>query len=94
MSYVAEVLQAVPPKVLTGRESKVSLNQICATLLKSTLCLRPSINLFFSGSVLCDFVLGRIEGDAVGMGADAKALLGLEELGKWDEARASQVMTT
>lgn len=46
-----------------------------------------------AGSVLCDFVVGRIEGDAVGIGADSKSLLALEELGKWDEARASQVMT-
>jgi DNA repair/transcription protein MET18/MMS19 len=38
--------------------------------------------------LLCDFVLGRIEGDVEGIGSSARALLALEKRGKWDAARS------
>lgn len=44
--------------------------------------------------LLCDFVLGRIEGDVEGFGASARALLALEERGKWDSEMAQRVMET
>ncbi|KAK4634572.1 MMS19 nucleotide excision repair [Fulvia fulva] len=44
--------------------------------------------------LLCDFVLGRIEGDVEGIGASARALLALEERGKWDAETAQNVMRT
>lgn len=44
--------------------------------------------------LLCDFVLGRIEGDVEGIGSSARALLALEERGKWDAATAQRTMTT
>lgn len=66
VAYLADVLAAIPPKVLSGHERRL----------------------------LCDFMLGRIEGDNVGIGSYAKALLALQELGRWDQATAQKVMTT
>ena len=66
IAYVAEVLEVVPPKVLSGQERRL----------------------------LCDFVLGRIEGDVEGIGASARALLALEERGKWDPETAQKVART
>lgn len=43
--------------------------------------------------LLCDFVLGRIEGDVEGIGSSARALLALEERGKWDAATAQRTMS-
>jgi DNA repair/transcription protein MET18/MMS19 len=91
MSYVAEVLQAIPPKVLTGQQS-MSLHlyffhSACIIRLFSNVLILP-------GNLLCDFVLSRISGDTEGIGASAKALLALEERGQWDQSRAAEVMTT
>ena len=44
--------------------------------------------------LLTDFVLGRIDGDVEGIGASARALLALEERGKWDGETAQRVMRT
>lgn len=66
VAYLADILAAVPAKVLSGHERRL----------------------------LCDFMLGRIEGDSVGIGSYAKALLALEGLGKWDQATAQKVMRT
>jgi DNA repair/transcription protein MET18/MMS19 len=44
--------------------------------------------------LLCDFVLGRIEGDVEGIGSSARALLALEERGKWDAATSQKVLNT
>lgn len=66
VAYLADVLERVPPKVLSGQERRL----------------------------LCDFILGRIEGDLEGVGASARALLALEERGKWDSETAQKVMRT
>lgn len=66
VGYLAEVLSAVPPRVLSGQERRL----------------------------LCDFILGRLEGDLEGIGASARALIALEERGKWDAATARKVMRT
>ncbi|EME49247.1 hypothetical protein DOTSEDRAFT_163453 [Dothistroma septosporum NZE10] len=66
VSYLADVLEQLPPKCLSNQERRL----------------------------LCDFVLGRIEGDVEGIGASAKALLALEERGKWDTDTAQRVMRT
>ncbi|PSN63020.1 ARM repeat-containing protein [Corynespora cassiicola Philippines] len=42
-------------------------------------------------NLLCDFVLSRIE-DSDGLGSCAKALLALEERGKWDNDRVNNIM--
>ncbi|KAK5130895.1 hypothetical protein LTR08_001558 [Meristemomyces frigidus] len=44
--------------------------------------------------LLCDFILGRIEGDLEGVGASARALVALEGLGKWDVETVQRVMRT
>lgn len=44
--------------------------------------------------LLCDFILGRLEGDIEGVGASARALLALESHGKWDRETAQKVMRT
>ncbi|KAK7182163.1 hypothetical protein DPSP01_012975 [Paraphaeosphaeria sporulosa] len=44
-------------------------------------------------NLLCDFVLSRTE-DGDGIGSCAKALLALEERGKWDSERAQTIMET
>ncbi|KAF2442495.1 ARM repeat-containing protein [Karstenula rhodostoma CBS 690.94] len=44
-------------------------------------------------NLLCDFVLSRTE-DGDGIGSCAKALLALEERGKWDGERAQTIMET
>lgn len=64
--YLAEVLESVPLKVLTGQERRL----------------------------LCDFILGRLKGDVEGIGSSARALLALEERGKWDPDTAQKVMKT
>ncbi|KAK3670564.1 hypothetical protein LTR78_009532 [Recurvomyces mirabilis] len=56
IGYVADLLSALPPKVLSLQERHL----------------------------LCDFLLGRLEGDVEGVGATARALIALETLGKWD----------
>lgn len=66
VAYLADVLTAVNPRVLSGQERRL----------------------------LCDFVLGRIEGDVEGIGASARALLALEERGKWDAATVQKVTRT
>ena len=66
VTYLADVLSAVAPRVLSGQERRL----------------------------LCDFILGRIEGDLEGISASAKALIALEERGKWDVATAQKVART
>lgn len=44
--------------------------------------------------LLCDFIIGRIEGDLEGVAASARALIALENLGKWDAETAQKVMRT
>lgn len=44
--------------------------------------------------LLTDFILGRIPGDVAGIGASARALLALEERGKWDTETVQKVMRT
>jgi DNA repair/transcription protein MET18/MMS19 len=46
------------------------------------------------GNFLSDFLLSRIRDDAVGVGAYARALLALEGLGQWDQARVMNIMNT
>jgi DNA repair/transcription protein MET18/MMS19 len=66
VAYLADVLGAVGPRVLSNQERRL----------------------------LCDFILGRIEGDVEGIGSSARALLALEERGKWDAATAQKVLST
>jgi len=63
VSYLADVLENVPLKVLSGQERRL----------------------------LCDFILGRLEGDVEGVGASSRALIALEERGKWDVETAQKV---
>ncbi|KAF1959225.1 ARM repeat-containing protein [Byssothecium circinans] len=44
-------------------------------------------------NLLCDFILSRTE-DGEGLGPCAKALIALEERGKWDNERAQNIMET
>lgn len=44
--------------------------------------------------LLCDFILGRIEGDLEGIGSSARALIALEERGKWDAESAQKICLT
>ncbi|ORY09424.1 MMS19 nucleotide excision repair protein-like protein [Clohesyomyces aquaticus] len=44
-------------------------------------------------NLLCDFVLSRTE-DAEGLGACAKALMAIEDRGKWDSGRVQTIMGT
>ena len=66
VSYLADVLDSIPARVLSGHERKL----------------------------LCEFILGRIEGDREGIGASARALLALEERGRWDTETAQRVLQT
>ncbi|KAK4545703.1 hypothetical protein LTR36_002657 [Oleoguttula mirabilis] len=66
VTYLADVLSSLPPRVLSGQERRL----------------------------LCDFILGRIEGDAEGIGASARALIALEGLGKWDADTVQKVLRT
>lgn len=43
------------------------------------------------GNLLCEFILSRTE-DSEGLGSSAKALLALEELGKWDDNRVVNIV--
>ena len=47
----------------------------------------------YTGNLLCDFILSRTE-DGDGIGACAKALLALEERGKWDAGKVQDIMET
>lgn len=44
--------------------------------------------------LLSDFILGRLEGDVEGIGASARALMALEERGKWDDETVQRVVRT
>jgi len=66
VSYVADVLSQLSPKVLSGQERRL----------------------------LSDFITGRIEGDLEGIGASARALVALEQLGKWDGDTAQRILRT
>ena len=46
------------------------------------------------GNLLTSFILSRITDDTVGLGACAKGLLSLEQLGKWDNERVVEIMNT
>ncbi|KAK5171553.1 hypothetical protein LTR04_001809 [Oleoguttula sp. CCFEE 6159] len=45
-------------------------------------------------ALLCDFVLSRIADDSEGISSCAKALLALEERGKWDHETAAKILNT
>ncbi|KAK0881389.1 hypothetical protein LTR87_004727 [Friedmanniomyces endolithicus] len=64
VAYLADVIAALPLKVLSVQEKRL----------------------------LCDFILGRLEGDTEGVGASARALIALEGLGKWDTPTAQKVL--
>ncbi|KAK1089719.1 hypothetical protein LTR48_000005 [Friedmanniomyces endolithicus] len=64
VAYLADVIAALPLKVLSVQERRL----------------------------LCDFILGRLEGDTEGVGASARALVALEGLGKWDTPTAQKVL--
>ena len=63
VGYLADTLENVSPRVLSGQERRL----------------------------LNDFILGRLEGDVEGVGASARALMALEERGKWDSETAQKV---
>ncbi len=54
--------------------------------------LPPRILSLQERRLLCDFILGRIEGDTEGIGASARILIALEERGKWDQETAQRVV--
>lgn len=66
LSFLADVLSQLPPKVLSLQQRKL----------------------------LCDFILSRVKDDSEGAGACAKALIALEERGKWDADTAGDIMET
>ena len=66
VAYLADTLEHVSPRVLSGQERRL----------------------------LNDFILGRLEGDVEGVGASARALMALEERGKWDVDTAQKVART
>ena len=66
VGYLADTLENVSPRVLSGQERRL----------------------------LNDFILGRLEGDVEGVGASARALMALEERGKWDAETAQKVTRT
>lgn len=45
-------------------------------------------------ALLCDFVLSRIQDDTEGIGSCARALMALEERGKWDQETVQSIMKT
>jgi len=45
-------------------------------------------------SLLCDFILSRIQDDSEAIASCAKALIALEERGKWDQDTATKITTT
>lgn len=66
VGYLADTLENVAPRVLSGQERRL----------------------------LADFILGRLEGDVEGIGASARALMALEERGKWDTETVQKVART
>ncbi|KIW07731.1 uncharacterized protein PV09_01661 [Verruconis gallopava] len=66
LSYLAEILQFMPPKVLSVQQR----------------------------NLLSEFILSRISNDASSIGSCAKALLALEELGRWDQDMVAKVLST
>lgn len=44
--------------------------------------------------LLCDFILSRVKDDFEGTGECAKALMALEERGKWDSETAGEIINT
>lgn len=66
VAYLADTLENVPPRVLSGQERRL----------------------------LNGFILGRLEGDVEGIGASARALMALEDRGKWDSETAQNVART
>lgn len=63
LAYLADVLEQVLPKVLSGQQR----------------------------NLLCGFILSRIQDDTEGTGLCAKALMALEERGKWDQDTVQNV---
>ena len=66
VGYLADVLEKLPPRVLSGQERRL----------------------------LCDFILGRLQGDVEGINASVRALVALENRGKWDSETCQKVMRT
>ncbi|KAF2270415.1 MMS19 nucleotide excision repair protein-like protein [Lojkania enalia] len=94
MSYLAEVLSFVPQRVLSVQQ-RTCPNGPCETpiSLRATGFGRgPWLN-NVTGNLLCDFVLSRFD-DGEGLGSCAKALIALEERGRWDDERATKIMET
>jgi len=56
--------------------------------------LPPRLLTLQQRSLLCDFVLSRLQNDSEGIGSCARALMALEERGKWDQETATNIMTT
>lgn len=94
MSYLAEVLALVPQKVLSIQQSTFLTSDFEPVTLHSFRDLNwESMLRRRSGNLLCDFILSRIE-DSEGLGSCARALLALEELGKWDNEKVIKIMDT
>lgn len=64
LAYLADVLEQVPPKVLSGQQR----------------------------NLLCGFVLSRAQDDTDGTGLCARALMALEERGKWDQETVQNII--
>jgi hypothetical protein len=81
MSFLAEVLAATPNGVIPAQHSKmINIHDLKIILI------------VFLGALLLEFVVSRIEDREVGIGSGAKALLALEERGKWTPETASRVL--
>lgn len=81
ISYLAEVLQATKTGVLNGQHSAYDFDT------SDSEALTPE------GNVLNEFLLARIASDGLTVGPYARALLAMENLGKWDQTTAARVMS-
>lgn len=56
--------------------------------------LPPKVLSLQQRKLLCDFVLSRVKDDTEGAGSCARALIALEERGKWDLDTAAEIINT
>lgn len=56
--------------------------------------VRPKVLSVQQRSLLCGFILSRVADDSEGTGFCAKALIALEQLGKWDQDTAASIADT
>lgn len=92
MSYLAEVLAAIPQKVLSLQQSTYpSFRTYCLREFTIWGCMGLGADTGL-GNLLCDFILSRIEDSEGGLGSCAKALIALEERGKWDPSRVQTII--